>query len=151
MDGLEEFIVAAKAATYVGNGASRVPSRTGAHDLGYERDGWHYLDSYFGGTDFLGQEIVWRGGEAAWAMNYYGRILQPDLIDAACAGRVIKTALSALYAQGRFLGGFEREVGAARYVDANSGTTASFLGVERIFVGGVEAYRLDYHGGVIRP
>ena len=151
MDGLEKFIVAAKAATYVGNGASRVPSRTGAHDLGYERDGWHYLDSYFGGTDFLGQETVWYLGEPVWAMNYYGRILRPDLIDAAGAGRVIKASLSALYAQGRFLGGFEQDVGAARYADANSGTVEGFLGIERIFIGGTEAYRLDYHGGLIKP
>jgi hypothetical protein len=30
-----------------------------------------------------------------WAMNYYGYLLRPDLIDASTAGAVIKTALTA--------------------------------------------------------
>jgi hypothetical protein len=80
MDGLEAFIVRAKAATYVGDGAPRPPCRIGAHDIRYEDGGWAYLDSYFGGTDFLGQEVVWQTGTPVWAMNYYGRILRPDRI-----------------------------------------------------------------------
>lgn len=59
MEGLEKFIVRAKAATYVGDGASRRPCRTGSRDIAYEDGEWVYLDSYFGGADFLGQEVVW--------------------------------------------------------------------------------------------
>jgi len=151
MDGLEDFIVEAKAASYAGNGAFQAPSRGGSHDIGYRREAWRYLDSYFGGTDFLGQETAWLGEVPVWAMNYYGRILRSKLIDAVVAGSVIKAALSALYREGRFLGGFEHEVGPARYVDASSGTVEGFHGVERIFIGASEAYRLDYHGGLVRP
>jgi hypothetical protein len=38
----------------------------------FEGDDWLYRDSYFGGTNFFGQETVWLRGEPVWAENYYG-------------------------------------------------------------------------------
>ncbi|CUX47266.1 MULTISPECIES: DUF5680 domain-containing protein [Agrobacterium] len=149
---LEEFIVQAKAATYVGGGdKSSTPTRQGSHDLGYRDGDWHYIDSYFGGTDFIGQEVVWHQGTAVWAMSYYGRILRPDMIDGTTAGMVIQRSLSTLYREGRFLGGFTHPVENLVYVDTNAGEFESFTGVERIYRGHVETYRLDYHGGIIKP
>jgi hypothetical protein len=150
MHDLEAFIVHAKAQTYVGGGAFREPCRPGSHDVGFEDGEWSYLDSYFGGTDFIGQEVVWRSGEPVWAMNYYGRILEDSLIDAAKAGSIIKRALSAMYREGRFLGGFEWKDAEATYVDWSDGDVGSFRGFERIFMGREEVYRLDYGGGLIR-
>jgi len=134
---LERFIVAAKRACYVGDGAAAEPSRPGSHDLVFARGAWRYRDSSFGGTDFIGQEVVWREAKGSdpfrqqgpefergltpllpvWAMNYHGCILRPDLIDAARAGATIKPALSALYEQGRFLGGWEWQGLHGRYID----------------------------------
>ncbi|MCZ7448379.1 DUF5680 domain-containing protein [Agrobacterium rhizogenes] len=149
---LEEFIVQAKSATYVGGGdKSATPTRQGSHDLGYRDGDWHYVDSYFGGTDFIGQEVVWHQGTAVWGMSYYGRILRPDMIDGTTAGMVIQRSLSTLYRQGRFLGGFTHPVENLIYVDTNAGEFGSFTGVERIYRGHVETYRLDYHGGIIKP
>ncbi|ADY64354.1 DUF5680 domain-containing protein [Agrobacterium tumefaciens] len=149
---LEEFIVQAKSATYVGGGnKSSTPTRIGSHDLGFRSGDWNYIDSYFGGTDFIGQEVVWHQGIPLWAMNYYGRIIRPELIDGTVAGRVIQRSLSTLYREGRFLGGFTHEVEDTIYVDTNEGEFRSFTGVERIYRDGVEVYRLDYHGGVIKP
>ncbi|KJF68541.1 DUF5680 domain-containing protein [Rhizobium nepotum] len=149
---LEEFIVQAKSATYVGGGdKSATPTRLGSHDLAYRNGDWHYIDSYFGGTDFIGQEVVWHQGIPLWAMNYYGRIIRPASIDGTVAGRVIQHSLSTLYREGRFLGGFTREVEDMIYVDTNEGEFQSFTGVERIYRDGVETYRLDYNGGLIKP
>ncbi|AQS61882.1 hypothetical protein AGRHK599_LOCUS1110 [Rhizobium rhizogenes] len=149
---LEEFIVQAKSATYVGGGSkSRTSTRKGSHDLTYRQGEWDYIDSYFGGTDFIGQEVIWHEGVALWAMNYYGRILRPDMIDGTIAGRVIQASLSALYQEGRFLGDFTHHVGELVYVDTNAGEARSFTGIERIYRGDVETYRLDYHGGMIKP
>jgi hypothetical protein len=150
-DALERFIVAAKAATYVGDGTKATPSRPGARDLVFEDRGWSYRDSYFGGTDFLGQETVWRDGEPVWAMNYYGYIVRLELIDAARAGATIKAALSAMYAEGRFLGGFEWSGPHGLYRDWSTGTVAHFNGREAILVRGIEAYALDYFGGLVKP
>jgi hypothetical protein len=151
LEGLTRFIVTAKRATYVGGGTRAAPSRSGAHDLTYEDGAWAYRDSYFGGTDFVGQEVVWLDGEPVWAMNYYGYILRPDLIDAARAGATIKEALSGMYAEGRFLGGFSWTGPHGVYVGGSEGDAAHFRGREHINVDGVETYALDYFGGLIKP
>lgn len=148
---LDRFIVLAKRQTYVGDGAKAAPSRTGSHDLTFADGNWSYRDSYFGGTDFLGQETVWLRDEPVWAMNYYGYILRSELIDASRAGATIKAALSAMYAEGRFLGGFEWSGPYGTYRDRSTGDAAHFHGREAIEVGGVEAYALDYFGGLVRP
>jgi hypothetical protein len=148
---LNAIIVRAKAMSYVGGGARTQPSRPGAHDLSWSEGEWRYLDSYFGGTDFLGQEVLWRGYEPVWAMNYYGQVLRPDLIDGERAGATIKAALAAMYAEGRFLGGFDWTGPHGRYRDRSQGNVASFRGREVIEVEGVEAYALDYFGGLVKP
>jgi Domain of unknown function (DUF5680) len=147
---LNAFIVKAKRATYVGDGKKAEPSRLGSHDLVFQDGGWSYRDSYFGGTDFLGQEAVWLKGKPVWAMSYYGYVLFPELIDTTRAGRTIKSALSAMYEQGRFLGGFEWVGPHGKYVDLSEGDVAHFRGREVILVAGVEAYALDYFGGLVR-
>ena len=141
---------APRAATYVGSGAPAESSRLGSHDLTFASDEWLYRDSYFGGTDFLGQETVWLRGEPVWAENYYGYILRPDLIDATQAGATIKAALSAMYQEGRFLGGFDWAGPHGRYQDQSLGDVSRFHGREVILVSGVEAYALDYCGGLIK-
>ena len=54
MQQLEAFIVEAKAASYVGGRAAGASSRAASHDVSYSSGSWRYLDSYYGGTDFLG-------------------------------------------------------------------------------------------------
>lgn len=148
---LERFVVLAKRSTYVAGGEKAAASRLGSHDLVFEDGGWAYRDSYFGGTDFLGQETVWSDGEPVWAMNYYGYILRPELIDGARAGATIKAALTEMYAEGRFLGGFDWLGPYGRYIDRSTGGVGHFSGREVIVVDGVEAYALDYFGGLVRP
>jgi hypothetical protein len=148
---LQSFIVAAKRATYVGNGSRAASTRTGSHDIVFADGALSYRDSYFGGTDFLGQEVVWTGEEPIWAMSYYGYILRPDLIDAARAGATIKAALAAMYEEGRFLGGFGWRGPHGIYQDTSSGDVAHFSGRETISVSGAVAYALDYFGGLVKP
>lgn len=151
IDELERIIVAAKRACYVGDGEKSAASREGSHDLVWSEGPWRYRDSYFGGTDFLGQETVWLGAEPVWAMNYHGFILRPDLIDAQRGGETIKAALTAMYAEGRFLGGFAWSGPHGDYVDSSEGGVALFSGDEAIYVAGTKAYGLRYSGGLIKP
>ncbi|HBF31545.1 DUF5680 domain-containing protein [Rhizobium sp.] len=151
MDALETFIVAAKASCYVGGSQKqRISCRTASHDLIFRQGPFSYMDSYFGGTDFIGQEVVWQDETPIWAMNYYGRITCDDHIDSTKAGQVIKSALSALYQQGRFLGGHDFQYEGFLYRDQSTGTYRGFKGFETISIEGFEVYRLDYHGGMIR-
>ncbi|WP_337267631.1 DUF5680 domain-containing protein [Oryzifoliimicrobium ureilyticus] len=151
LDLLNRTIVAAKAASYVGGGKTSPSSREGSHDLAWTSGDWRYLDSYFGGTDFIGQEVLWFCGEPVWAMNYYGYITRADLIDGTRAGDTIRAALSEMYRQGRFLGGFDWSGPSGVYRDRNEGDAFHFKGRETIAVAGTEAYALDYSGGLIRP
>ncbi|MBN1259220.1 MAG: hypothetical protein JXB35_00930 [Anaerolineae bacterium] len=124
--------------------------RPGSHDLEYRSGEFTYLDSYFGGSDFIGQEVVYARESPVWAMNYYGRVLDPDRITAAEAGQVIKASLSILYAEGRFLGGFRCEVLGCSYHDTNVGSFTAFTGKEWIEREGVMVYELFYHGGLLK-
>lgn len=151
MDALEAFILEAKSHCYIGHGAkNRQSCRPGSHDLSFTKAEFSYLDSYFGGTDFIGQETVWRDGIPVWGMNYYGKILNDELLKADMAGRIITTSLQALYQQGRFLGGFQNDVEAYRYRDQSEGLYLRFTGFETICRDNLLLYQLDYHGGIIR-
>ncbi len=150
LDALEAFIVRAKAATYVGSGAHSLSHRPGSIDIEFHRGDFAYLDSYYGGADFIGEEVVYFQARPVWAMNYYGRILEPALIEAAQAGQIIKASLSAMYLEGRFLGGFDHVVGDSLYTDTSQGTVVSFSGTEWITRSGRRVYELVYHGGLIK-
>ncbi len=147
---LEGFIVRAKAATYVGDGQKAESCRSGSHNLKFWEGPFSYLDSYFGGTDFIGQEVVYYEDEPVWAINYYGRILEPEKISAAEAGQIIKESLSRMYKEGRFLGGFEHKSGHGIYTDASQGDLESFTGLEWITREDIRVYELLYHGGLIK-
>jgi hypothetical protein len=150
LEQLEAFIVKAKAATYVGGGAKSAPCRPASHDLQFRDGDFAYLDSYFGGSDFIGEEVVYYKDEPVWAMNYYGRILKHDMIEAAEAGSIIQQSLSAMYKEGRFLGGFEHDAGDGIYTDTSEGDVTLFTGKEWITRAGVIVYDLIYHGGLIK-
>ena len=150
LQGLNAFIVRAKAATYVGDDEHTETCRLGSHDLRFRDGEWSYHDSYFGGADFIGEEVVYFREKPVWAMNYYGCILRDDLLTGAQAGQMIKASLSRMYEQGRFLGGFEHTENDLTYVDASEGSPNRFHGREIIRRGQEIAYELLYHGGLIR-
>ncbi|MGQ9622926.1 MAG: DUF5680 domain-containing protein [Candidatus Caldatribacteriaceae bacterium] len=85
-----------------------------------------------------------------WAMNYFGRILRPEHITSAEAGRMIKVSLLKLYAEGWFLVGFEHTEGELTYTDTNEGDIEFFVGRKWISHGGLVVYELLYHGGLIK-
>ncbi len=150
LEQLNAFIVRAKSATYIGDGQPVEPCRLGAHDLRFSDEAWSYHDSYFGGTDFIGEEVVYLDDKPVWAMNYYGRILRDDLLTGAEAGQMIKASLSRMYKEGRFLGAFEHAEKDLTYMDTNEGDVKFFRGHETIRRGEEPAYELYYHGGLIR-
>ncbi len=140
------FIIRAKKATYIGAGSKQRPSRPGSHDLEYSEGALTYRDSYFGGTDFIGQECVWRQATTVWSMAYYGYILRTDLITAAQAATLLRAALSQPQSQGRLLDNLEFE----NYKITAQGTIEHFRGRETIIVNGTLAYALDYFGGLVK-
>jgi hypothetical protein len=150
LEKLHNFIVSAKAATYVGDGNQSESCREGSHDLLYEEGDYRYLDSYFGGSEFIGEEVVYYQNEPVWGMNYYGAVLDPQKITAVEAGAMIKTSLSHMYAEGRFLGGWQHSKGDLVYNDSSKGDLSHFTGYEWIEKDAIKVYELFYHGGLIK-
>lgn len=150
LEQLQIFIVQAKRATYVGSGQKLLSYRQGSHDLQFFDGDWAYHDSYLGESDFIGQEAVYFQGKVVWAMNYFGRILNPERITSAQAGALIKASLTRMYAQGRFLGGFEHTQAELTYVDTSDGDYTFFTGREWIYRQAEVVYELVYHGGLIK-
>ncbi|HAS61125.1 MAG TPA: hypothetical protein DCS35_00290 [Vibrio sp.] len=148
---LYQFIVEAKANAYVARAPKCLPYRLGSHDIQYQNGLFQYMDSYFGGTDFLGQEVVYFDNEPIWAMNYYGKILTPDIYDAEKAGNTVLASLSKLYKSGHFLGNTVNETNMGTYYDTNQGDVFSFTGYEWIELVHQKVYELHYHGGLIKP
>jgi len=147
---LEQFIVEAKQNTYVGGAKRLLPYRLGSKDIQFASGDWVYHDSYFGESDFIGQEIVYFQKSPVWAMNYFGYITKPDQMDAHTAGLLIKSSLSKMYAEGRFLGAFENVENDLRYVDTNEGNVTFFQGKEFIYRNEEIVYELLYHGGLLK-
>lgn len=150
LDQLHDFILAAKAATYIGDGEPTTSCRLGSHDLAYEAGDYHYLDSYFGGSDFIGEEVVYHQDNPVWGMNYYGKLLKPDMISPEEVGMMLKVSLSRMYDTGRFLGGWLHTHDGLTYHDTSQGSLGHFSGREWIEIDGEVVYELVYHGGLIR-
>jgi hypothetical protein len=147
---LEAFIVRAKSKTYVGGGQKLLSYRLGSKDLQFHDGDWVYHDSYFGNTDFIGQEVVYFRRKPVWAMNYYGYILKLEQITAAKTIHMIRCSLAKMYEEGRFLGAFEHVEDDLRYVDSNEGAVTRFHGKEQIYRNGQLVYELVYHGGLLQ-
>lgn len=150
LEALEKFIVRAKKATYMGRAKKLLPYRLGSKDLQFIDEDWAYQDSYFGKSDFIGQEIVYYTQKPVWGMNYFGYILQPEKITLSEKTQMIIKSLSSMYAEERFLGGFEHIVDHFKYVDTNTGNVARFYGKEQVYYEDELVYELVYHGGLIR-
>ena len=180
MISLDTFLRRALATTYAAGGpkdATRAYRRS--DDYFYEEDGYVYHDRYWGGTAFLGSEVVWHNDTPIWGMNYYGGPVNPadhvsapsgiqtplitpaspPPIDIHTAYDFLKHALLAggtdpntLPARGpaRFtMLGHPRFAGLT-YINSMTGTLDNFDGTEEITYHGRPICRHVYHGGAIK-
>ena len=144
---LRAFIAEAKRATYAAGVEGEAGPRPGTKDIPYAKDGWSYLDSYYGGIDFLGQEAVWFQGRPVWGMNYYGRT---DItLSGSDLPRFLKAALLAMPTEAPYRGPALHVEGDYEYRCRWKGSLADFSGEEEILYLGMQAYKLAFHGGTI--
>lgn len=150
---LHNFLIEAKKETYANENVEKVKStRRGSHDYEYTKDNWTYHDTYFGGTDFQGQEVVYQQEDTPiWGMIYYGRILDESLSEEA----MDKALRPALMQVGQddvipVRGPKEFENQGYQYTFKVTGDLTSFEGEETIEKEGNKVYTLKCHGGIIR-
>ncbi|NJK46128.1 MAG: hypothetical protein HC933_19360 [Pleurocapsa sp. SU_196_0] len=143
------FIVKAKTNTWNDNRQASLSYRPGSRDLQYHEADLSYMDSYFGNVDFLGQEVVWRKNLPIWTMNYYGRILRPDLYSGAQAGTTSQIGRGQIYKWNTFLGKYMFVLEHSTFFTETKGDVSSFSGSEWHEINGVVVYRFDFHGGQV--
>lgn len=151
---LHDFLIEAKKQTYANENIEKVnSSRKGSHDYHYQNDKMIYHDTYFGGTKFMGEEVVYFTDETPiWGMNYYGITLDETLSEEAM-DKALRPALMMV--------GEDREVipvrGPQKYYNDDyeynfniNGTLENFEGYETIHKGKTKVYELKCHGGIIK-
>ena len=79
------FLIEAKKQTYANEIVKKqLSSRKGSYDYEYSSNNMTYHDTYFGGTNFMGEEVVYLESDTPiWGMNYYGVTLDQSLSEEA--------------------------------------------------------------------
>lgn len=138
------FLCEAKRNTYAAYGAEVTPSRLLSHDLKYEKGKYQYLDSYFGGEKFIGEEVLYIENTPYWAMNYMGRVLDNNF-----SGDFLKQALMAVNVSNPFRGPEIFNNGNHTYHCNTRGSFEWFSGEEVIYFQNTRVYESVFHGGLI--
>lgn len=142
---LESFLLRAKRATYAGHAAEVSSERPGAHEFVYAEDALNYRDSYFGGYQFHGQEVVCQDTQPLWCMNYSGHTLSD-----AFSGDFLKLALRHGTADMPYRGPRLFRNGDYTYTCDVEGSLAWFFGTEVIYYLDKLVYECRFHGGFVK-
>lgn len=152
MNKLEEFLIEAKTQTYANENIEKVESsRLGSNDYEYRNGNMTYHDTYFGGTNFIGEEAVYIDNEIYWAMNYHGVTLDESLGEEA----MDKALRPALMMVGKddiipVRGPKEFVNGDYKYTFNVQGDLNYFNGIETIYRNDEKIYELRCSGGLVK-
>lgn len=147
------FLVEAKKQTYANENIKKtLSSRRGSFDYEYNNGKMIYHDTYFGGTKFMGEEVVYSDdGTPIWGMNYYGVTLNENLSEEAI-DNALRPALMQV-GEDTILpvrGPKEYINNGYKYTFEISGDLDYFDGIETIFKEDEKIYVLKCHGGIIK-
>ncbi|CCY28663.1 radical SAM domain protein [Acholeplasma sp. CAG:878] len=153
MINIEEFLMEAKKQTYANEKVEKVSStRRNSKDYEYKKDKMVYHDTYFGGTNFIGEEVVYVDDKTYWAMNYYGvtldetlgeetmdKALRPALMNVGKDKDVIPVRGPKKWINGEY-----------KYTFDVMGDINCFSGIETIYKNNKKIYELKCNGGLIK-
>ena len=151
------FLINAKKSTYANSNIKKVESsRVGSSDYHYEEiiDNKKYIyhDTYFGGTKFMGEEVVYcDDNKPVWGMNYYGVTLD-DTLGEEAMDNVLRPALMKVGEDKNIIpvrGIAKFENNGYTYTFKTTGTIERFDGIEQIYKGNNLIYELHCSGGMI--
>ena len=111
-----------------------------------------YYDTYFGGTKFIGEEVVYIDDITYWAMNYYGitldeslgeeamdKALRPALMKVGTDESVIPVRGPREFVNGEYKCTFEAD-----------GDINCFNRMETVYKNDIKIYELRCNGGLIK-
>lgn len=152
MNNLDKFLIEAKKQTYASETVEKVnSSRLDSKDYEYKKDNMIYHDTYFGGTNFIGEEIVYIDNKAYWGMNYYGVTLD-DTLGEEAMDRALRPALM-MVGEDNVIpvrGPKEFNNGEYKYTFVVVGDLNRFNGIETIYKGSKKIYELRCNGGLVK-
>ena len=150
---LYQFLIEAKKQTYANeNVKKQLSSRKGSFDYEYSSNNMTYHDTYFGGTNFMGEEVVYQENDTPiWGMNYYGVTLDKTLSEEA-VDKALRPALMQVGSDETIpvRGPKEYVNGEYKYSFKVTGDLEYFEGEETIYKNDKKVYVLKCHGGVIK-
>lgn len=153
MDNIKEFLIEAKKQTYANEKVKKVSSsRYESKDYEYKKDNMIYHDTYFGGTNFIGEEVVYLDNKIYWAMNYYGVTLDETLGEEAMDS-ALRPALMLVGEDKHVIpvrGPKEFVNGEYKYIFEVDGDLDYFSGIEIIYKNDRKIYELKCNGGLIK-
>lgn len=141
---IRTFLVKAKQNTYAAGENEIAHTQPDSHDFHYEEGDYLYMDTYFGGQKFIGEERVWIKDRIVWGMNYYGQSLHENF-----NASFLKEALSHVPVSMPFRGPEFYQNGDYIYQCQVQGDFDSFTGEERIYCRQEKMYICSFHGGMI--
>lgn len=150
---LYSFLITAKKQTYANKNIKKVSSsRTGSFDYEFSDGKMTYHDTYFGGTKFIGEEIIYTSDNSpVWGMNYYGVTLNEnfneELLDNVLRPALMKVGEDNILP---IRGPKEYINNEYRYTFEVIGDLACFEGIETIYRNNEKIYVLKCHGGIIK-
>lgn len=153
---LKKFLLKAKKMTYASSDAPKVSSsRIESVDYEFkesvEGEEMIYHDTFFGGTKFIGEEVIYRGGKVKWAMNYYGVTLDDNLSEEVM-DNALRPALMQVGKDESVLpvrGPSHFVNNGYTYTFSSEGDLFNFTGTEEIYYKDNLIFTLKCHGGII--
>lgn len=142
-----QFLVTAKQRTYAGGMAANEEIRSRAHILKFSEGDFIYVDTYFGGFHFIGEEIVSHEERPIWGMNYYGQMLVNEIPDGF--NQCLRQALLRVSRESPFRGPEIYRMDTFVYTCSWSGNLKGFKGYEIVSQNGLDIYKLLFHGGEV--
>ena len=153
---LKSFLIKAKKSTYANSDAPKIDStRLDSKDYEYEEiingNKYTYHDTYFGGINFMGEEIVYINDLPVWGMNYYGVTIDSNLSEEAL-DKALRPALMQVGTDNTIPVRGPKKYTNEEYLysfTCNDGLD-KFQGTEQIKKNDELVYELHCHGGLIK-
>ena len=148
---LTKFLNEANKATYANKTAPKVaPSRLKSEDYHFEKDGLIYHDTYFGGRDFIGEEVIYENEKPAWGANYFGFVIDEKVSEKDVYDFLRKALMQKYDNVIPVRGPSNFSADDKEYRFSADGNLENFSGKEEILFGGKVVYRCLIHGGMIK-
>ncbi|MDA3900607.1 MAG: DUF5680 domain-containing protein [Spirochaetes bacterium] len=145
-----KFLTEAKRQTYASgeNGVKEILP-DGAMIMRYGCNPLTYVDRFFGGEPYIGEEILFNEDQAIWGMNFTGRLIGAGIDMRDRVYGFLQEALREKLVDAPTRGPEKHTRAGYTYKTHMQGTMEFFNGYEEILFGTDVVYNGYYHGGTI--